>query len=188
MRYCCTDPPIHYNNNVASDTLLISLLKFSNVVLLHRLFDVDSPERPRRIIFRVLQSSVDSISTRVRVSFIAILDWFGQAARGVSRKLPDSFRSTGHRWNLALCPIFQFLGRRFFNQLRVDHRRMVWRHIRCDGVEQRSTIHNVRRRSRCVGGQQLRRFLRWWILVWSVVWSKPSSLVWCWFCYDINKI
>ena len=124
------------------------------------------PERPRRIIFRILQPPMDSISTRVWKSYSTILDRIGQTAPADSRKLPGSVRSTVHRWNLALCPIFQFLGRGFFYQLRVDHRRIFWRCRRCDGVQQRSTILNVRRRSRW-GEFQLCKFLRRWILVWS---------------------
>ena len=119
------------------------------MILLHRLHDVDSPERLSWLQFRVLQSKLDCISTRVRQSYSSVLGWIGQAARGVSRKLPGSFRSTKHQWNLALCPIFQFLGRWFFHQLHVDHRRMDWRYrIRCDGEGQRSTIHNEGRWSR----------------------------------------
>ena len=113
----------------------------NNVILFHSLHDADSSERPHRIRFRVLQQAMDWLSTGVRRLHIMVLDRVGQTAPADSRKLPGSFRSTVPRWNLALCSIFQFLGRRFFYQLQVDHRRMVWRYrIRCDGVSQRSTF------------------------------------------------
>ena len=108
-----------------------------------------------------------SISTRVWQYIFAVLDRLGKAARVVSTELPGSFRSTKHcQWCLVLCPIFYFLGRQFYHQLQVDRRwifRKCW--IRCDGGQQRSTLHHVRQRQRRVYGQ-LCRLLRWRILVW----------------------
>ena len=160
---------------------ILSYLNYLNKIwMLHRWVDVDCPQRPRRIIFRVLQSFMDSISTRVWKSYSTILDWIGQAAPVDSRTLPGSFRSTSHQWNLVLCPIFQFLGRQLFYQLQVDHRRIFWRcRIRCDGGEQRLAIHNVRRRSRWVCKRQLCQPGRWWVLVCHLVYLCLHD--------DINK-
>ena len=111
----------------------------------HRLLlDIDSPKRPGRFIVRVLQTFLGSIYARVWKSNFTILDRFGQAARAISEKLRGSFRYTNHRWYSVLRRVLRILGRRFFDQLPVDHRWIFWECRGCVGVPQRPTILNVR--------------------------------------------